>query len=348
MPTASSHSPNSLALLRGVSRSFYVSIRVLPGGLRQPIAVAYLLARATDTIADTVQLAAAQRLEMLRALAQAIEGGEAVGNELPTLRGVEQLAVAFAPLQHDEKERDLILALPQCLAWLDVLDAPDGDDVRAVLRPITRGQALDIERFGDGQAVVALATAADLDEYTYLVAGCVGEFWTRLCVRHLAGFATLPQDEMLRLGRSFGMGLQLVNVLRDAGSDLAAGRCYLPADELVALGLAPTNVLANPDAMAPLWSHWLARAQQGLDDGMRYADAVNSRRVRAACAVPALLGARTVALLRDAGPRVAMAGKVKVPRMEVRSMLAGLVLTLAGRASLQQRFMQAKRTSTVG
>ncbi|WP_172682562.1 squalene/phytoene synthase family protein [Verrucomicrobium spinosum] len=40
---------------------------------------------------------------------------------------------------------------------------------------------LDIQRFpGDGQ-LRALATTRDLDDYTYLVAGCVGEFWTRLC-----------------------------------------------------------------------------------------------------------------------------------------------------------------------
>ena len=64
---------------------------------------------------------------------------------------------------------------------------------------------------------------------------------------------------------------------------------------------------------------------------MRYADAVNSRRVRAASALPALLAARTLALLRAAGPR-ACGSKVKVPRREVRAMMARLAFTLAGRA----------------
>ncbi len=40
---------------------------------------------------------------------------------------------------------------------------------------------LDLERFDNPKEVRVLGTAADLDEYTYLVAGCVGEFWTRLC-----------------------------------------------------------------------------------------------------------------------------------------------------------------------
>jgi len=100
-----------------------------------------------------------------------------------------------------------------------------------VLEKITRGQMLDLHRFDspavrrDGFAVAnnatqvcALQTAADLDEYTYLVAGCVGEFWTRLCFRHLRDFASSIPDGMLALGRRYGMGLQLINVLRDAGA----------------------------------------------------------------------------------------------------------------------------------
>ena len=41
------------SLLRDVSRSFYLTLRILPSGIRQQIGLAYLLARTTDTIADT-------------------------------------------------------------------------------------------------------------------------------------------------------------------------------------------------------------------------------------------------------------------------------------------------------
>ena len=40
-------------LLKSVSRSFYLTIRILPARLQAPIGLAYLLARASDTIADT-------------------------------------------------------------------------------------------------------------------------------------------------------------------------------------------------------------------------------------------------------------------------------------------------------
>ena len=310
MPQALRPPPDLLALLRGVSRSFYLSIRLLPGPLRRPIAVAYLLARAADTLADTADLPAAQRMEQLQAWAGMVDG------RIPASRAAE-LSASFAPLQHDADERDLIMALPHCLAWLDELAPADREDVRIVLRHITKGQVLDVERFSQGSPPRALDDAAQLDEYTYLVAGCVGEFWTELCFRHLPGFATLPQAEMRDLGRAYGMGLQLVNILRDAEADLAAGRRYLPDD---GMGAAP----------------WFAKAQRGLEQGMRYADAVNSRRVRAASALPALLGTRTLSLLQAAS-RPAQ-DKVKVPRGEVRTIMVRLALTLAARASLRSQF----------
>ena len=179
MPHNASQPADTTALLRGVSRSFYVSIRLLPAPLRRPVAVAYLLARATDTVADTAALPADARLEMLEVLATAIEG------RTPVHAGMARLAASFTPLQGSPAERDLILALPDCLDLLDSLAQPDRDDVRAVLRHITYGQSLDVERFSRGAPPVALQTAAQLDEYTYLVAGCVGEFWTDLCLRHV-------------------------------------------------------------------------------------------------------------------------------------------------------------------
>ena len=61
------------ALLRGVPRSFYLSIRLLPAPLRRPVAVAYLLARATDTVADTATLPADTRRDLLETLTTAID-----------------------------------------------------------------------------------------------------------------------------------------------------------------------------------------------------------------------------------------------------------------------------------
>ncbi len=338
-PMQNSASPltDRMALLRGVSRSFYLSIRLLPAPLREPIGLAYLLARAADTLADTPQMAAAVRRQHLATLANAI----ALDNPEPGT--MAELVHTCANLPQDPHERALIARLPQCLAWLARINPADREDIRSVLRHITHGQTLDIERFGHAEGVRALANADELNEYTWLVAGCVGEFWTALCLRHLPGFATLGAERMNALGRSYGQGLQLINILRDLGPDLTAGRCYLPADALAAAGLAAQDVLASPERMQPLYQHWLAQAERQLADGMAYVNAVNSRRVRAASALPALLGARTLALLRAVGPAAALQQRVKVPRHEVRSVLLRLALTLAGRQALAAQFDRLSR-----
>lgn len=308
--------PLQTTILRSVSRSFYLSIRFLPSQLRKPIALAYLLARTTDTVADTTRIPRTVRMETLKMLSGGIQGKasrEVVINQV----------ASFVHLQENPAERTLLDSLPHCLERLEQTGEADRDDIRVVLEKITHGQLLDLQRFDNPAEVRALQTAADLDEYTYLVAGCVGEFWTRLCFWHVSDFASLIQDEMLALGRCYGMGLQLINVLRDAGSDLRAGRCYFPEDELGAIGLSPGQILSEPDRVQPIYRTWMEKAQDGLECGIRYAYAIRNRRVRAATVLPALIGTRTLALLRKAGSG-SLHHAVKVPRREVRGMIVSL------------------------
>jgi farnesyl-diphosphate farnesyltransferase len=327
--------PLQTVILRSVSRSFYLSIRFLPPQLREPIALAYLLARTTDTVADTTGIPGPVRMETLKMLSDGIQGD--ASREVV----VSQVA-SFVPLQKNASEQTLLDSLHDCLVWLEQISGADRNDIRAVLEKITHGQMLDLHRFDDPAKVRALRTAADLDEYTYLVAGSVGEFWTRLCFRHLGDFASLTQDEMLTLGRRYGMGLQLVNVLRDAGTDLRAGRCYFPEEELGAIGLNAAKILSQADRFQPIYQRWMEKAQDGLECGMRYSRAIQNRRVRGATVLPALIGARTLALLRQAGGE-ALNRTIKVPRTEVRGMILSLAVTLASCAKIDVIFEKAKR-----
>ena len=321
-------------ILRSVSRSFYLSIRFLPAQLREPIALAYLLARTTDTVADTAKISRSVRTETLKMLADAIQGK--ASREV-----VVDLTASFVPLQENESEGQLLESLPDCLVWLEQMEQADRNDIRVVLEKITHGQMLDLQRFDNPQGIRALSTAADLDEYTYLVAGCVGEFWTLLCFRHVRNFATRSEDEMLALGKRYGMALQLINVLRDASSDLRAGRCYFPEYELAAAHLTASQILSDPQRFRPIYRRWLEKAKTGLECGMRYSRAIENRRVRAATVLPALIGARTLALLNAAGPTV-LQRTVKVPRREVRKMILGLAVTCASRTTIDAIFERAK------
>jgi farnesyl-diphosphate farnesyltransferase len=321
-------------LLRSVSRSFYLSIRFLPAQLREPIALAYLLARTTDTVADTARISGNVRIETLKLLSNSIQG-------TASRDVVAELLASFVSLQENASERQLLESLPDLLARLEEMEHADRNDIRLVLEKITRGQMFDLQRFDNPQETRSLSTAADLDDYTYLVAGCVGEFWTRLCFRHVRQFSTRSEDEMLVLGKRYGMALQLINVLRDAGSDLRAGRCYFPEHELRAMHLTPSQILSEPERFQPIYRTWLEKAKAGLTSGMEYSRAIQNRRVRAATVLPALIGARTLALLNASG-LAALQQTVKVARSEVRAMILSLALTLASRRRIDAIFDRAK------
>ena len=321
-------------ILRSVSRSFYLSIRFLPAQLRQPIALAYLLARTTDTVADTAQISVSMRMETLKLLCNGIQS--TASHDVVT-----ELVASFVSLQENESERRLLESLPDYLACLEATEHADRNDIRVVLEKITRGQMFDLQRFDTPREIRALSTTADLDEYTYLVAGCVGEFWTRLCFRHVRQFASRSEDEMLALGKRYGMSLQLINVLRDAGSDLRAGRCYFPEDELNTAHLTPSQIVSEPERFQPIYRMWLEKAKAGLVSGMEHSRAINNLRVRAATVLPALIGSRTLALLDAAGPS-ALQRAVKIPRREVRAMILSLVLTMISRRKMDAIFDRAK------
>jgi farnesyl-diphosphate farnesyltransferase len=307
--------------LKDVSRSFYLTLRVLPGKVRAPIGLAYLLARTTDTIADTELVAPEQRLEALRALRERIQGrGEA--------------PLDFGALAWQQVARAEALLLEKCessLALLGRLPATDAQLVREVLDTITSGQEMDLRRFAgaSAQSLVALRTDDELDDYTYRVAGCVGEFWTKVCRAHLFPRAPVDDAFLLANGVRFGKGLQLVNILRDVAGDLRSGRCYLPAERLAGAGLKPEDLLqpANEPRLRPLYHEYLDRAEAHLLAGWAYTNALPRccARVRLACAWPILIGRETLNRLR-AGNALDPERRIKVSRREVRRLILRSVL----------------------
>ena len=308
-------------LLKEVSRSFYLTLRVLPDKVRAPIGLAYLLARTTDTIADTELVALEQRLEALRQLGERIQGERAA-------------KLDFGALAQQQAARAEGVLLERCeasLALLNGLPPADRQLVREVLRIITSGQELDLRRFAGASAgtLVALRTEAELDDYTYRVAGCVGEFWTKMCRAHLFPRAPLDDAVLLANGVRFGKGLQLVNILRDVAADLRQGRCYLPAESLAGPGLKPADLLdpANEPRLRPLYQGYLDRAEAHLLAGWDYTKALPRRsvRVRLACSWPILIGRETLRLLRD-GNALDPAGRIKVSRREVKRLMLRSVL----------------------
>lgn len=234
---------------------------------------------------------------------------------------------------HDPED-DLLARLPEALALLMTLPTDDQAAVRGVLATLTSGMILDLTTFpGDDAAhVTALATLADLDRYTYLVAGCVGEFWTLVHVAHRRRLARWDVARMREDGVRFGKALQLTNVLRDVPRDLRHGRCYVPARELAAHGLAPTDLL-DGSAMAkvrPVFDMLGAIAREHYAVAWRYTFAIPRAewRMRLACAWPLLIGEATLATLARHPNPLAAPAPVKISRRRVRAIIARSTLAV--------------------
>ncbi|MFK7910569.1 MAG: phytoene/squalene synthase family protein [Akkermansiaceae bacterium] len=306
-------------ILKDVSRSFYLSIRVLPKAMREPVSLGYLLARASDTLADTAELDPDLRADLLNDFSNILQGADASS-------WISRIKTDVLPHQTHEGERVLMENISSVLDWFHSLadqPAPEnanhyeagsgmGQSIGArhqqailtVMSHILKGQGLDIERF-ELRDDFRFTLDAELEEYCYLVAGCVGEFWTDVGEISLGNFSRMETSRLRRWGANYGKGLQLINILRDLPQDLKNGRCYLPAVDP-----------SDKDALIAESRRWRARARTYLEEGHDYACSLLNRRTRAATALPGLIGERTLDQM-DAANWAEMEQRVKIPRSEV-------------------------------
>ena len=216
------------------------------------------------------------------------------------------------------------------MGLLNTFDEADRKLIREVLDTIISGQELDLQRFGEASKtnVLALGSEAELDDYTYRVAGCVGAFWTKMCRAHLFPNASLDDGWLIENGIRFGKGLQLVNILRDLPKDLAQEDVTCQGST-AAVGLRPEQLVSSvvEPAMRPIYNQWLRRAEEHLKAGWAYTNALprSQMRVRLACAWPVLIGLETVRLLKQ-GRVLDPEHRIKVSRKAVERSWANNLL----------------------
>lgn len=289
-------------VLGKVSRSFYLTLRLLPREMRGAASLGYLLARTSDTLADTEGVLVGERRRLLAAF------GEAVleGRELPLWP--EEVKSGATP-----GEIVLLERTPEVLGWLGRIGQDQAGLIREVVSTIISGQMMDLTAFANGTAnhPATLPDAQALDDYTWRVAGCVGAFWTKLGYLTLGRrFSRADEGRLLEMGIAYGKALQLVNILRDLPRDLANGRCYLP----VAGSGDRSEIMAE-------FQVWHRRAVAGVEQGRDYAATLRSRRLRAATVLPALIAEDTLDAMEDASWEE-LEKRVKVSRLQVyRSMI---------------------------
>ena len=321
-------------LLKCVSRSFYLTLNILPGSLRTPIGLAYLFARAADTIADTAVISPTERLTLLEQFRSLFQSYDAA-----ILRGLRGRLVKP---QSISAERELLSSLEDCFVVFQSCTQEDQARIRRLLLTLTQGMVIDLTTFPPEHngRVVAFKTRQTLDQYTYYVAGCVGEFWTEMYVANRPSLEAWDIEIMKQWGIRFGKGLQMTNILRDLAQDLRIGRCYLPLEELSVYGLSPEQLL-DPSAITrvrPLLHELLGITLDHYHWGWAYTLAIPRREVpmRLACAWPLLIGLRTLHLVASTDNLLEPSVTIKISRATLyRILLTSSLLVLSNRGLRQ-------------
>ena len=314
-------------VLKRVSRSFYLTLAILPHAIRSQIGLAYLLARAADTIADTGELDDAVRLECLRHLKGQL------WESTPDWGRIQQVQARVITKQPNPDERRLLEELNGCFRIFQGFSSTDRSHIAQVLSVLIEGMEFDLHQFPkkNGKALHALEAVPDFEYYTYAVAGCVGEFWTKMVCSHLPGFRQWDQECMIPLGIRYGKGLQMVNILRDLPRDLRNGRCYIPVVMLNQVHLSPSQLLdeASEQAFRPLFRKLIQEAREHLDQGWRYTMAIPRMevRLRLACMWPILIGIRTLQQLSVSRRVLSPDSTIKIARSDVYRIIATTGLT---------------------
>ena len=213
-------------LLEKTSRTFALSIPRLPEPTRTEVGVAYLLFRIADTFEDSATWGRKRRIEALDLFCELLEGSRADAHRrYGRARRWAELWHAGVPIDHAGYQ-ELLAEVPAVIdAYFDLRDGARRLVCEHTVRT-ARGMAEFVART-DEDGELELRDLEDLRQYCYVVAGIVGEMLTELFLLErddLAGIA-----EFLRArSRSFGEGLQLVNILKDSAFDSTEGRSYLP------------------------------------------------------------------------------------------------------------------------
>jgi farnesyl-diphosphate farnesyltransferase len=299
-----------------VSRTFAINIRVLSGGLAESVRTGYLLCRAADTLEDAWPVHGIDH--RFERFLEALEGAPGAA---------ESLAAQAAAAPGDD-ELDLVAHLPAVLRVMAALPASHREALRDGVRTLASGMARFASRSAArGPGATYLDSEAELDDYCWVVAGCVGVMLTRLYAEAYGVAAN--QARRLELAPIVGQALQLTNIMLDWPTDVRRGRCYVPDSWLKEVALVPADLVERErPEVRQLAARLEAKALAALARVPEYLDLIPTRHVRYRlfCLWPAVWAVRSLRHARRDrefpwGPRRPRLPRQEIYRTTLRSLL---------------------------
>jgi farnesyl-diphosphate farnesyltransferase len=299
-------------ILPSVSRTFALSIRVLPGELGRAVLAAYLLCRIADTLEDEPALPAEAKAVLLDDLSSCFDDALAA-DAFPT--SVASIAgdAAHVRLTHNA---DLVFVLYRSL--------PPGTrvHVKRWVGEMIGGMRKFVLLYPHG---IRIQSLEEYKEYCYYVAGTVGYLLTDLWHEHAPSIGERRYKVLRERCRAFAEALQTVNILKDVAADAEQeNSIYIPEDLLRKHGsshatiLSPDRLRGTREALATL----VQLAWHDLEGARSYLLLIPRRAVpiRLFCVLPLLFAYATLRDLTRTPQALARREVVKISRREVKSL----------------------------
>ena len=206
------------AILSSVSRTFALTIPLLPPIIEKVVGNTYLLCRIVDTIEDAAELTPEAK-KNLSALFL-----DVVLERAPVESFVEPCLDALKNYSNHD-ELDLIAHTPTVLRILHTCSRHDQEAVSRCVSIMSEGMS----RFHGRQTEAGLKDLSEFEDYCYVVAGVVGELLTSIFRHYSPQFSKNIQGHE-NLAIAFGQALQMTNILKDSPEDRARGVSWKPAN----------------------------------------------------------------------------------------------------------------------
>jgi farnesyl-diphosphate farnesyltransferase len=205
------------SILGSVSRTFALTIPLLPPQIEKVIGNTYLLCRIVDTIEDAAELTPNDKRHLSSLFLDAVLG------KIPVELFVAP-CLKFLKSYSNQDELDLIAHTPTILRILHTCSQIDRVAVSRCISIMSEGMSY----FHGKQTPQGLKDLAEFDNYCYVVAGVVGELLTSIFGAYSPLFAKQIQGHE-NLSIAFGQALQMTNILKDSPEDRVRGVSWKPA-----------------------------------------------------------------------------------------------------------------------
>jgi len=327
-------------ILNKVSRTFALNISILPAKLQHRVLLSYLFCRMADTLEDDKVLLTSEKIRLLKQFKSIFVGGSGQMSRL------DSLIAELPDYWNDSKEWNHLLTYHSKIVFELYLKLPP-TQIKIIAKWVSEmceGMGEFAARENREDTNLVIPDMRELDRYCYYVAGTVGNLLCDLFYKHSRLITKKSKEKLEKLSVSFGLGLQLTNILKDVVEDLERNVVFIPQSLLVKHNLTAANfkLAENRDSARALTQTLLEKARDHLKDAVEYTCLLPrlEPRIRLFCLWPLFMAVDTLILISKTNHVYNTEKKIKINRANIKKILKETTLICFSNFLIKKKFKQ--------